>query len=366
MRIGIDIRALMEGKTTGVQVYIVNLLHALFKIDQTNQYLLFANSWSDVSGRVKQFNYPNVRYRIYRFPNKLLIFFQKFLNFPKIDRLLGGVDLFFSPHWRVLALSKNIPLVLTFHDLSFEVVPEFFTPWQRFWHAFMNYRAAALRAAKIVAVSLSTKSDLVNLYHVAEDKISVIPSGVAFGEKAEKPPGLPEKYFLFFGTFEPRKNLRAVLLAYREYRQKSDNPMYLVLGGSRGWKTQIHLDPEIGKSVIIIQNLTEGQKAYMYRHAYAFLFLSFYEGFGFPILEAASQGRPVIVSYATSLLEIGRDFALFVNPFRPSQTAQAMLALEQDMSLYKRLSAAGTKTAVGYTWERAARETLKIFSEVRI
>src|SRR3989344_4682839 len=219
MRIGIDIRALMEGKTTGVEVYLINLLSSLFEIDRSNQYILFANSYREIS--LPEFRHPNVEVVVSRYPNKFFNLAQKFGLFG-VESLIGKVDLFFSPHWRVLSLGSKVPLVVTFHDLFFELMPEFFTWRRRLWHWFMNYRAAASRANKIIAVSENTKRDLMDIYGVSENKVVVIYPGV---NNAPQPPLSLRggegalSYFLYFGTFEPRKNVQGVLAAYEVYRK---------------------------------------------------------------------------------------------------------------------------------------------------
>ncbi len=366
MRIGIDIRALMENRMTGVQVYIKNLLEALFKIDRENEYVLFANSFTpplipflNEGGRERRWN---VEYRIFRYPNKLFIPAQKHLHWPKIDKLLGGIDLFFSPHWRMAALSPGIPLVITFHDLSFEVMPNFFTLRQRLWHKFMDYRGAARKASKIIAVSESTKQDLARIYNISQAKIEVIYSGVEPLQVANH--SSPEKYFLYLGTFEPRKNLEAVLVAYQKYCDSSEIKRPLVLAGSSGWKTNLHIPPKLRNQIKLRQSVSEEEKAFLYQNAFALLFLSYYEGFGFPVLEAASAGAPVISSFATSLAEIAGSFALLVNPFRPSQVAAAMLALEEDEKLYQSLRNKGLQAAKEFTWKKTAKQTLELFTKL--
>ena len=361
MTIGIDVRALMEGRTTGVQVYIVNLLHSLFKLDRKNDYILFANSYGKTV--LPAFEYPNVSRVITRYPNKIFNFFQKFFAFPKIDKLLRGVDLFFSPHWRAVALSKKIPLVITVHDLSYELFPEFFTLRQRLWHRLMDYRQAARVANKIIAVSRGTKRDVEKIYNVEAGKIEVIYSGVSLSRGASRLKA-PERYFLYFGTFEPRKNLDNLLEAYKKYHSVSRSKKKLVLAGSRGWKTDLTVPVELKDSIRVFRDVSEDDKARLYRGAYAFLFLSFYEGFGFPILEAAAAGAPVICSFAASLAEVGKSFALFVNPLRPAQTAKAMTALENDRELYESLKAQGLLAARKFNWENTAARTLSLFESV--
>lgn len=368
MRIGIDIRALLEGRTTGVQVYVANLLEALLAIDQKNEYVFFGNSFSTQQIPL-QGRFSKAEWKMFNYPNKIFMPAQKYLQYPKVDQMLGGVDLFFSPHWRVTALDPKIPLVTTFHDLSFEVLPEFFTWRQRLWHSFMNYRQAATRATKIVAVSEHTKKDLIDLYQIPQEKIAVIYPGLAqtakhtlkFKEYFHKQP--PNNYFLYFGTFEPRKNVQGVIQAYQQYFLLSKFSRPLVLAGSRGWKLHLSIPSELKGHVTILQNLDEAEKTRLYTNAFAFLFLSFYEGFGFPVLEASSLGIPVISSYNTSLGEIAGNFALLVNPFRPSQVAKAMMKLEQDMLLYQKLSQQGLAASKEFTWDKSARQMIELFEQ---
>ena len=358
MRVGIDIRALMEGKTTGVEVYLINLLNSLFATDKQNEYVLFANSFKKIA--LPEFNYPNVKVVVTNYPNKFFNLAQKFLNYPKVDKLLGGVDLFFSPHWRITALSPQVPLVVTFHDLFFEIMPEFFTWRRRLWHAFMNYRDAASKAKKIIAVSESTKNDLVKIYGAASDKINVIYSGVNGGNGRNGGNGT---YFLYLGTFEPRKNIEAVLAAYQDYYQTSDVKRRLILAGSAGWKTIVRIPRELADKIEIKNAVSEQEKAALYHNAFALVFPSFYEGFGFPVLEAASAGVPVITGFNSALSEIAKDFALFANPLRPSTIAGAMLQLETDNELYDSLRGRGQAAAENYKWQTAAEKTLRLFQE---
>ena len=358
-----DIRALMEGKITGVQVYIINLLDALFQIDSSNQYVLFANSFGRVERQVKLFEYTNVQYQIFYYPNKIFNLSQKYLGYPKVDRMIGGIDLFFSPHWRSISINDKIPLVVTFHDLSFELMPEFFTIRQRLWHRFMNYKQAAIRAKKIIAVSQNTKKDLVEIYKIEKAKIEVIYPGVT-DPKLISNHNKPKKYFLYFGTFEPRKNIETVLAAYEKYLEQSQIGLPLVLAGSSGWKTKLRIPKKFESHISIFQNVDETKKTELYRNAFASLFVSFYEGFGFPILESAVHGVPVIASSSTSLLEIASNFSLFVSPFRSAQLSSAMLDLERDGKMYGALKNRGLQEVKKFSWKNCARQTLALFEEL--
>jgi alpha-1,3-rhamnosyl/mannosyltransferase len=138
----------------------------------------------------------------------------------------------------------------------------------------------------------------------------------------------------------------------------------LVLAGSSGWKSNLKIPTELKDRIVILKDVDQKQKEQLYENSFAFLFLSFYEGFGFPVLEAASAGLPVISSFATSLQEIGRDFALMVNPFRPAQVADAMLILENEPGFCDKLKTRGLEAAKKFSWEKTASRTLEVFKNL--
>ena len=179
MRIGIDVRCLVLGKRTGVEEYALALLGSIFERDRENEYVLFYNAWRkrtlDFSWATK---YPNVTIRSFRFPNKLFNLCLWYFRYPKLDRLIGGVDVFFAPNLNFISVSKQARLIVTAHDLSFEYFPETFSLKQRLWHYLVNFRGLAVRADRIIAVSASTKDDLISFYGLSADKITVVQSGI--------------------------------------------------------------------------------------------------------------------------------------------------------------------------------------------
>src|SRR3990170_1191893 len=226
MRVGIDVRCLAGGKRTGVEEYTISLLAKLFEYDRENEYILFFNAWSketpDFSWATK---YPNVALKIFHFPNKLLNLSLWYLRFPKLDKLIGGADVFFLPNLNFSAVSKKTKLVVTAHDLSFEMFSETFSWKRRFWHFFVNFRRLARASDKIIAVSESTKDDIITHYGISREKISVIPSGIGKQFRAmsrndgelisvQKKYNLPYKFILSLETFEPRKNILSLIRSY--------------------------------------------------------------------------------------------------------------------------------------------------------
>ncbi|MDR3559232.1 MAG: glycosyltransferase, partial [Candidatus Pacebacteria bacterium] len=162
MKIAIDVRCLTDGRRTGVEEYTLSLLENIFEIDRKNKYVLFLNAWKeprfDFSTLEK---YPNVKLKRLRIPNKLLNFSFWYQDWPKINRLVGGADIVFSPNIIFGAVSKYVKHVTTIHDLSFERYPEYFSQKRRWWHIFINARKICRQANRIIAVSESTKKDVV-------------------------------------------------------------------------------------------------------------------------------------------------------------------------------------------------------------
>jgi glycosyltransferase involved in cell wall biosynthesis len=251
MRIAIDLRCLAEGRRTGVEEYVTGLLRALFEADDTNEFVLFYNAWR---GELPEdfawmLEYPAVSVKRLRIPNKILNALLWYLRWPLLDVLCGGADIFFMPNLNFAAVSKETKLVVTAHDLSFESYPETFSWKRRMWHLLVNFRGLCRHADLIIAVSHSTKQDIESYYRIPQRKVVVIQSGLdrEFTPINRNDPELlrvkekyhlPYRYILFFGTFEPRKNIRAVVQAYEIYRQSIGDRecVPLVLAGSPGWK----------------------------------------------------------------------------------------------------------------------------------
>lgn len=387
MRIGIDVRCLAEGKRTGVEEYAIGLLKELFGHDRENEYVLFFNAWG---GAVPDFvsecvaKYPNVTLKRFRFPNKLLNLSLWYLGFPKLDRLIGGTDVFFLPNLNFAAVSKQTKLVVTAHDLSFELFPETFSWKRRLWHFFINFRMLARRADMIIAVSRSTKEDLMTRYGVPDEKIAVIRSGI--GERfsvmsrndtrlveVKERYGLPYRFILYLGTFEPRKNILGLIRAY-EALMKLGHPVLgkyaLVLAGARGWKCNgifeaIERSPYRDR-IVLPGFIADEDKPVLYNLASVFAYPSFYEGFGFPPLEALSCGVPVIASHSSSLPEAVGDAGIMIDPYQPDELFHALQELLSDQEFADTLRSDGLKRRERFSWEKTARETLDLFRKTAI
>lgn len=375
----------MEGRRTGVEEYTLGLLLNLFKIDRKNEYILFFSAWKKPSFDFSVFfAYPNVRVKTMRIPNKFLNFSFWYLGWPKIDKLVGGADVVFFPNIIFGAVSENVRVVTTIHDLSFEMYPECFSWKRRFWHIFINSKKICRRADQIITVSDSTASDISRLYGIDREKTTVIQN--AIGEnfcvldrnnlkllEVKEKYHLPFKFILYLGTIEPRKNIIGIIRAYNSLQEKAiaeknEELLHyqLVIAGSPGWLSA-EIFAEIEKSkfrekINLPGFIADEDKVYVYNIASLFVYPSFFEGFGFPPLEAMQCGVPVVTSNNSSIPEICENGAITIDPSRPGEICEAMRQVLSDRDLREKLIELGIKRSQEFSWKKAAEKTLKLFS----
>ena len=387
MTIGIDIRMLAQGMQTGVEEYVVNLLANMLSLNPNIKFKLFYNGYRKTELNYDWLKLPNVELVQFNIPNKILDTSLYFLNYPKINKLLKGIDVFFSPHIFLSATSQKCKSVVTFHDLSFEKYPEFYSNSKNYWHFSMNPKKQARRADKIIAVSESTKNDLVELYKINPEKIKVIYSGVSLESgiwnlefrvtKVKEKYNLPEKYILYLGTLEPRKNIIGLIKAFEIFKTKfksrrrhpgmSPSRFKLIIAGSKGWlyknifKT-IENSP-VKNDIIFTGFIDDEDKSVLYSLADLFIYPSFYEGFGFPPLEAMACGTPVITSNVSSIPETVGDAAITVNPYNLDELYRAMEMVLSDENLKNNLIKKGFVQAKKFSWQKCARESLDFILE---
>lgn len=350
MKIGIDVRVFAGGKRTGVEEYTKKFLKTLFSRKTEYEYVLFYNSYKGIDiDFAWATSYSHVELKEFHIPNKALNLMFWYFNYPKIDKLLGGIDVFFMPNNNFVSLSKKCKFILTVHDLSFEHYKKTFSVKRRFWHWFVNPRALALKADKIIAISEATKNDLINTYKIDSKKITVALNGktgikgnlsrndikiITVKEKYN----LPYKFILSFGTIEPRKNLVHTIRAFEAFKISGNGNSYkLVIAGSSGWQSE-DIDRKITSSkyrddIIRIIDVPEEDKESLYMLADIFIYPSLYEGFGFPPIEAILTNTPVITSHNSSIPEVVHKHAILIDPNRPQEIAYALQELSTQRDL---------------------------------
>lgn len=389
MVIGIDIRTLMAARYSGVPVYTLSLIKEILKLGnlsgRNNYYKLFYNSFHEIDVPLPNVKMTNAEFVGWNYPNKFLNYlYFKLLNHPKIDRSLGA-DLFFMPHINMISLSKRSRSILTIHDLSFFRHPEFFNLKKNLWHYLINVRKLVKKFDKIAVDSESTKNDVLEICQLPPEKVITIYPGLgdlgdaASGDSDESRNHkakeiknkyrLPNNYILYLGTLEPRKNIDGLIRAYNELRKNIWlKDVKLVIAGDRGWKIGGMLKAwersQYKDDIKFIGYVDPEDKKQVYSLASVFAFPSFYEGFGFPPLEAMACGLPVVASYSSSLPEILGDASLMVDPYNISEISQAIEQVLTNQEFRQNLIKKGLIKASEFTWEKTAKNYLELFNSV--
>lgn len=371
MRLAIDVRSLIDGRISGVEIYTGAIIQALARRARPHQLTLFYNA-ARVVAPPRQ-TAPNLTTHAWHFPNKLFNTAQLLTGQPRWDALLTA-DVFFVPNMRLMPLKGDTPLVVTAHDLSFERFPEFYSRHRRLWHRAMRPRRLMQRANCIIAVSHHTAADITELYDIPPERIRVIYSGVTPPTAADLAPAqqqlvktkhqLTKPFILFIGTLEPRKNVTSIIEAFTALAD--DIPHDLVIAGSPGWlesdSTRSMRASPAASRIHHLGFIEPADKYPLLAAADLFVYPSFYEGFGFPPLEALLAGTPVITSNTGALPEVVGEWATLINPYQPGELALVM----QELLEHPPHVTESTKQAIRekYSWDRAAKETLRVLESV--
>ncbi|MCL5962574.1 MAG: glycosyltransferase family 4 protein [Chloroflexi bacterium] len=266
--------------------------------------------------------------------------------------------------------------IVTVHDLTFMLFPNTFNRTNRAYLSLFT-RLSVRRADRVIAVSHNTKDDIVRLIGIAPEKVAVIHHGVepmfrkiedrSQIEAFKRRRGLPDRYVLFIGTLEPRKNLLTLLSAFARLKKESNIPHRLVIGGAKGWMWDEILATierlDLRRDVLLPGYLPLDEEPMWYNGADLFVYPSLYEGFGFPPLESMACGTPVITSDGSALPEVVGDAGVLVDPTDTDQLAGAMRTVLGDTSLREDLARRGLERASSFSWEEAARRTVEAYRE---
>ncbi len=368
MRVVIDANPLFpissELGPTGVGRWTAGSLHALSEAAPTWTLDLIAfHLRGQVSFDTSMIG-PNARFMVKRFPNRVYRKLRGMNALPPLEWIVGPLDAMLAPAfvaWRT-SNAAEIPVI---HDLSFRRYPEsvsrrnlYFLKW--------NVPRVIKRAALVVTVSEAMRVEIMDEFSLPPEKVAVVPDGCDLerfnGDTRTdmKIPGLPDRYLLFIGTREPRKNLLNVLKAFDELLRVDPSVPPLVVVGGAGWRGR-SIEDELNRRidsphVRVMGYLADELLPIVYARASVLVFPSLYEGFGLPIVEAMASGTPVITSDRGAMAEIAGDAALFVDPSDPTDIARAMQqGLSGDV---EELIALGRDRARRYSWERSG-ESLK-------
>lgn len=400
MRIGIDCRTILNpgyGENAGVGHYTYFLVSNLLKIDKKNDYVLFFdNLLSQNAAKTMTVGSSNVTIKFFpfhRYKHYLPFAFSHILVSAALEK--EKLDVFHSPAY-TLPLSYKGKSVVTVHDLAIYKHPEWFAKKKLIGQGFSTkllVPQSLKRAEKIISVSKHTKKDIKEIFKIKDEKIKVIYEGVEFRDIPSKDEdvcgvekkvcfedmkvkyGLKDDYVLFLGTIEPRKNIAAIVRAFCELSLKNKEigeKYQLVLAGAKGWKNEkifseinaCKKNPELRGVVKYIGYVPSSEKFSLIKYSTCFIFPSFYEGFGLPVLEALSLGVPTITSNISALPEITRAAAVLIDPDKLESIADALLKVLTDKKLREQLSKDGVLEAKKFSWEKCAKETLEVYKSV--
>lgn len=369
MRITIDTRLLGRGARSGIEEYTETLIAHL--LDYPHQFDLFHNG-RQMTPLPDNFSRSNTRIINWGIPNKLIEGFMKITARPRI-----AGDVVFSPHFNFIQTQS--PRIITFHDLSFLHHPDFFSNKQHLWHTIQMYADQARNANQIIAVSEFTKYDLINMLNIPAEKITVIYSGInpdfhpilATDPKLiefSKKNNLDFPFMLYLGTIEPRKNINALITAFENILEdKNYKDFRLILAGSPGWLYSDILkkakQSKFRDKIIFWGQVAQEDRKFLYNKCAAFAYPSFFEGFGFPPLEAEKCGAPVVASDRASLPEILGDSAILVNPWRADELSNALKIAVSD-PFRESMRQKGFVNASKFNWRDSAHSTIKLIESV--
>jgi len=364
LRIGIDARLAFR---RGVGTYAANLIQALARQDQVHRYFLF-NAPAALKALVR-----NRRFEWVNFPFANAAFYEQVL-LPRVAASLD-LDLLHFVDNSASALT-DLPFVVTLHDTMFQrpllkVRPNPTFRQRLVWgYKQWSIPRSAPRAAAILTVSDFSKGRIVEGMGLPSSKVFVTPEGVdrgVFRPQVRK----PSKLFkvLVHGAADERKNLSNILKAAKRLVEKGKVFQLTVIGMDEKELDCTNLLKEeaelgIGRQVDWVGNVASEMLQQVYAEADLLLYPSRWEGFGLPVLEAFACGVPVVTSTTTSLPEVAGKAALLVDPESPEQIASAVGRVMGSPVLRRRLVAAGHRRAKLFTWDRTAKETLKVYEAV--
>ncbi len=360
MIIGVDGNEANVERRVGVSVYALNLLkYFKKKANRETQFRVYLRyPPKDLPEETAYFKYEVV-------PGRFL-WSQIFLPIRLFRQ--KNIDVFFSPaHY--LPRFSPVPTVVTIHDLSYLYFPGDFLKKDLF--QLKNWTEYSLKQAKkIIAVSKTTKKDIVKSYQVKDEKIEVIYNGYEKNIKYQIPniklEHTDHPYILYVGTLQPRKNISGLINAFDKFK-KLYPEFKLTIAGKKGWLYDKIFDQvtDLGLEgdVYFADFVTDNQLMFLYKNAFCFVMPSFYEGFGIPILEAMSFECPVIASFSSSLPEIGADAALYFDPNNPYDLVEKIKLLKDDPTLRSDLIAKGKKRIKEFSWDKCAKQTLEVIKE---
>ncbi len=362
LKIAVNTRLLLEGRLEGIGWFSYENLKRITIAHPEHQfYFIFDRPYHPgfIFG-------PNVTPVVIgppaRHPVLYFIWFELSVRY-QLKKL--GADVFLSPDG-YLSLGSKVPSLTVFHDLNFEHYPKSL-PFAERWYYRTFFPRYARKARRIATVSEFSKSDIIRHYGISPSKIDVVYNGAneayaplddAGKEETRARYSEGKPYFFFVGSLHPRKNLINLFRAFDLFRKTDTAGTKLLIAGAKKWWTgeiaMVYNTMQYRDSVIFTDRLETSEMNYVMGSALALAYVSYFEGFGIPIVEAFRCGTPVITSDVTSMPEVAGTAALLADPFDPESIAGAMKRIAEDGELRSRLIEKGFERARIFTWDKSA------------
>lgn len=373
MRILLDARTVGR-EFSGVGNYVQELVRAYARLDVDHEFLLGVHEPSAALRAAPL----DARFRFVDLPfshesHPMGDLWEEFV-LPRLA-VREGADVLHGPAFLVPTRRTAVPTVVTIHDLVAFTHPET-VPWKYALYMRRLIRRAVRAADRVVTDSEHVRADLVRRLRVPDTKLACVPLGVsdefrpAGGDdivRVRETFGLHRPYVLFVGNLEPRKNLPGLLRAFRSVRTRVPEPIDLVVCGKIAWKSGPLLDElnaeDLAGRVHLTGYVRSADLPALYTGASVFAFPSFWEGFGFPVLEAMACGTPVVTSNVSSLPGVAGDAALLVDPGDTGAIADAIVSVVSDAAVRDDLVRRGLERVKGFQWERTARGTMDVYRD---
>jgi glycosyltransferase involved in cell wall biosynthesis len=353
---------------TGIGWYTYHLIEGFGRLEEDWSVDLLLNRPSGESFG------PRVHERVVPFPNTVRL--RKIWEEALLPRTLRKIlpEVWHSPMTVIPRNLGRIPAVATVHDIAFHLFPEIQPPaYRNYWTRWT--RIACEQADRIIAVSEATRRDLLEHFRVDPAKVKVVheaadpfmsePAEPGELEKIRSQLGFPDRFLLFVGTLEPRKNLPFLLSVYRLAKAQGKELPPLLVAGGKGWLHDSISEEMagLGEAVRPLGYLDRPSLRALYREATLVLVPSKYEGFGLQAMEAMAAGGAVIAADLSSLPEVVGEGGVLLPVTDPRVWVDNLVRLVEDSSARERLREKGLDQASRFSWKRAARETLTVYRE---
>ena len=358
IKIGVDGNEANVVKKVGASVYTLNMLQYFSRIaSDENSFVVYLKNYPslDLPEENEFFKYKVIK-------GKILwsqIFLPLDLFFHK------DIDVYFSPaHY--LPSYCPVPQVVTIHDLAYLYFPDDFRK-KDLWQLINWTKFSVKNAKQIIAVSKTTKKDIIKNYGIDESKVSFVYNGFEKTAKEKTPEVKAKKFILFVGTIQPRKNLEILIEAFSKFQQ-TNSDFKLIIVGKKGWLYESIFEKvktmDLEDKIIFTGHVTDEELIWYYKNAFCLTLPSLYEGFGIPVLEAMGYDCPTIISMTSSLPEIGGDASLYFDPKNADDLLQKLNTLNGNSQLRKELIQKGRQRIKDFSWEKCGKETLGVLRSV--